>query len=116
MYFLQFERGWTTRLKRLTNAAITSAIAVSLYYAAGIRRGRRRPHPRHWMALAQMCGVELKASVSKKGLGTVHENQPLRKKDSDQPGKELLPSSAVRDCTPDMLRPAKRKPLFLLGM
>lgn len=44
-------------LKRLTNAAIASAIGVSLYYAAEIRRGRRRPHARHWQALARMAGV-----------------------------------------------------------
>ena len=41
-------------LKRLTNAAIALAIGVSLYYAAEIRQGRRRPHPRHWQALAQL--------------------------------------------------------------
>ena len=41
------------QLKRLTNAALASAIGVSLYYAAEIRRGRR-PHPRHWQALAQL--------------------------------------------------------------
>ncbi len=44
-------------LKRLTNAAIASAINVSLYYAAEIRRGRRRPHARHWQALARLAGV-----------------------------------------------------------
>jgi len=47
------------QLTRLTNAAIASAISVSLYYAAEIRRGRRRPHPRHWQALAQVAGIPL---------------------------------------------------------
>ncbi len=45
------------QLKRLTNTAIASAIGVSLYYAAEIRRGRRRPHPRHWEALAKLVGT-----------------------------------------------------------
>lgn len=45
------------QLKRLTNSAIASAIGVSLYYAAEIRRGRRRPHPRHWQRLAKMVGI-----------------------------------------------------------
>ena len=42
------------QLRRLTNAAIASAIGVSLYYAAEIRRGRRVPHPRHWQELANL--------------------------------------------------------------
>lgn len=45
------------QLKRLTNSAIASVIGVSLYYAAEIRRGRRRPHPRHWQRLAKMVGI-----------------------------------------------------------
>ena len=45
------------QLKRLTNAAIASAIGVSLYYAAEIRRGRRRPHQRHWEALANLVSL-----------------------------------------------------------
>jgi hypothetical protein len=42
------------QLKRLTNAAVASAIGVSLYYAAEIRRGRRRPHARHWQMLVNL--------------------------------------------------------------
>ncbi len=45
------------QLRRVTNAAIALAIGVSLYYAAEIRRGRRRPHPRHWQRLADIVGV-----------------------------------------------------------
>ncbi len=42
-------------LANLTNGAIASALGVSRAYAAGIRRGELRPHPRHWRALAQLA-------------------------------------------------------------
>jgi hypothetical protein len=29
----------------------------TILYAADIRAGRRRPHPRHWQALAQLVGA-----------------------------------------------------------
>jgi CRISPR-associated endonuclease Cas1 len=41
-------------LATITVPAIASAIGVSMPYAADIRAGRRRPHPRHWEALAQL--------------------------------------------------------------
>jgi CRISPR-associated endonuclease Cas1 len=44
------------RLAHVANSAIASALGVSLYYAADIRRGRRRPHPRYWLALAKLIG------------------------------------------------------------
>lgn len=53
------------QLKRLTNAVIASAIGVSLYYAAEIRRGRRRPHPRHWQTLTQLVHFSSRAQVQK---------------------------------------------------
>jgi CRISPR-associated endonuclease Cas1 len=37
---------------------IAAAINVSEVYAGLIRSGRRRPHPRHWQALAALVGVE----------------------------------------------------------
>ena len=40
-----------------TIAALASALGVSISYAADIRKGRRRPHPRHWHALAELEGV-----------------------------------------------------------
>jgi CRISPR-associated endonuclease Cas1 len=49
------------QLRRLTNAAVASAICVSLYYAAEIRRGRRRPHPRHWSSLAKLVRLRTDA-------------------------------------------------------
>jgi len=45
------------RLVCIANSAIASALGVSVYYAADIRRGHRRPHPRHWQALARLVGV-----------------------------------------------------------
>lgn len=49
------------KLASLTFSAIASALQVSAPYARDIRAGRRRPHPRHWKQLAQICGiVELK--------------------------------------------------------
>ena len=36
---------------------IAAAIQVSELYAGFIRSGRRRPHPRHWQALAALVGV-----------------------------------------------------------
>jgi hypothetical protein len=38
-------------------SAIASAIAISHPYAADVRSGKRRPHPRHWKALGQLVGV-----------------------------------------------------------
>ena len=36
---------------------IAQAMQVSQPYAAFIRAGRRRPHPRHWQVLAELVGV-----------------------------------------------------------
>jgi CRISPR-associated endonuclease Cas1 len=41
---------------------IASALSVSWMYAAHIRRGKRRPHPRHWQKLADL--VSVRPSVS----------------------------------------------------
>jgi CRISPR-associated endonuclease Cas1 len=45
------------RLAGITYSTIASVLGVSEPYAADIRAGRRRPHPRHWQALAQLVGV-----------------------------------------------------------
>jgi CRISPR-associated endonuclease Cas1 len=42
------------RLLELTNVHIARELEISLVYAADIRRGKRRPHPRHWQALAKL--------------------------------------------------------------
>lgn len=45
------------RLAELTVPAISKMLAISGPYATDIRAGRRRPHPRHWLALAQIVGL-----------------------------------------------------------
>jgi CRISPR-associated endonuclease Cas1 len=47
-------------LPRLASASlseIASAIGVSIPYASDIRKGRRRPHARHWQALGMLVGI-----------------------------------------------------------
>ena len=44
-------------LLRSSISQIANALKVSIPYAANIRLGRRRPHPRHWLALAQLIGI-----------------------------------------------------------
>jgi hypothetical protein len=44
------------RLRTIKVREISEAVHVSKPYAALIRAGRRRPHPRHWQALAQLVG------------------------------------------------------------
>jgi CRISPR-associated protein Cas1 len=39
-------------LREISNSLIMSTLDVSLPYAVSIRHGQRRPHPRHWQALA----------------------------------------------------------------
>lgn len=36
---------------------IATALKVSIPYAANIRLGRRQPHPRHWLALAELVRI-----------------------------------------------------------
>lgn len=45
------------RLKTIRVWEIAKALKVSQPYAALIRSGRRRPHPRHWETLAELAGV-----------------------------------------------------------
>ncbi len=45
------------RLRTIKVREIAEAMQVSKPYAALIRAGRRRPHPRHWLALAGLAGV-----------------------------------------------------------
>jgi hypothetical protein len=44
-------------LKHKKIREIAEAMQVSEPYAALVRSGRRRPHPRHWQALAQLLGL-----------------------------------------------------------
>jgi hypothetical protein len=45
------------RLKSLKPSTLMSALSVSNPYALDIRAGQRRPHPRHWRALASLVDV-----------------------------------------------------------
>jgi hypothetical protein len=45
------------RLAGVSVSSIASDLKVSRPYASEIRRGIRHPHPRHWLALAQLVGV-----------------------------------------------------------
>jgi CRISPR-associated endonuclease Cas1 len=51
------------RLAGVTIPTIMSALNVCASYAADIRRGRRRPHQRHWEMLAALAGVSLKGLI-----------------------------------------------------
>jgi len=45
------------RLGTVKVREIAQALQISKPYAALIRAGRRRPHPRHWQALAELVGL-----------------------------------------------------------
>jgi CRISPR-associated endonuclease Cas1 len=47
------------RLAAITISVLSSALGVSESYAADIRAGRHRPHPRHWLHLAQLVGMSM---------------------------------------------------------
>jgi CRISPR-associated endonuclease Cas1 len=55
------EEAYRTRIQPalagITVPAIATALGISEPYATDIRAGKRRPHPRHWRALAQIVGV-----------------------------------------------------------
>jgi hypothetical protein len=56
---------------RLANASlsqIAAAIGVSIMYASDIKRGRRRPHPRHWLSLAALAGFKLGGQGADNGV------------------------------------------------
>jgi hypothetical protein len=46
------------RVPSLPASAIARALHVSQAYAAQIRAGKRRPHPRHWLPLAMLLGFD----------------------------------------------------------
>jgi CRISPR-associated protein Cas1 len=49
------------RLAAVTISRLSSTLGVSESYAADIRAGRRKPHPRHWPALAELVGFSSSA-------------------------------------------------------
>jgi len=45
------------RLRTVKVREVAQALHISKPYAALVRAGRRRPHPRHWLALAELVGA-----------------------------------------------------------
>jgi len=45
------------RLSKVSISSIATALSVSWSYAADIRRGKGRPHARHWERLAELAGL-----------------------------------------------------------
>jgi hypothetical protein len=45
------------RLAEITIPTISTVLGISEPYATEVRAGKRRPHPRHWLTLAQLVGV-----------------------------------------------------------
>jgi ribosomal protein L32 len=45
------------RLASVTISVMASTLGVSESYAADIRAGRHRPHPRHWQMLEKLAGI-----------------------------------------------------------
>jgi hypothetical protein len=55
------EKSYTKRIQpnlaKVTISAISKALRVSMPYASGIRAGKRRPQPRHLLALVLLVGA-----------------------------------------------------------
>jgi len=49
-----YEKQVQPQLSAASLSQIAVALGVSIPYASDIRKGRRRPHPRHWEALAKL--------------------------------------------------------------
>jgi hypothetical protein len=52
-YFKQIQ----PQLATIELKTIAVTLGVSIPYASDIRAGQRRPHPRHWLVLAQIAGL-----------------------------------------------------------
>ena len=44
------------RLLEITTSAITAALGVTWAYAHDVRKGKKIPHSRHWLKLAEIVG------------------------------------------------------------
>jgi hypothetical protein len=51
------------RLSSVTISTLSSALGVCESFAADIRAGRRRPHPRHCQKLAELIGLSMSGTV-----------------------------------------------------
>ncbi len=52
-----FDNDIQPKLAKLATASIASCLEVHWTWASRIQRGIKRPHRRHWLALAQLTGV-----------------------------------------------------------
>ena len=50
------------KLKAVTLSVLSSALGISIPYAVSVRNGKRIPHPRHWLKLAELSEIEIGAS------------------------------------------------------
>jgi hypothetical protein len=53
-----FARRVVPALRTLRTAAVSRCLSSTVAYAALVRSGQRTPHPRHWQALARLCGIQ----------------------------------------------------------
>ena len=61
-------------LANVTRCAMSTALGVSWVYISHIRAGAKRPHPRHWVKLAELVGlVELSGWRSLSGASLAPE-------------------------------------------
>jgi hypothetical protein len=51
-------------LANVTTSALATALGVSWVYASHIRAGAKRPHPRHWLKLAELVGLNGKSQFT----------------------------------------------------
>jgi len=60
------EKQYCKQIVPLLHCVKTSVVAkvlgVSDTYVSDVRRGKRVPHPRHWLALAELAGVKMEAA------------------------------------------------------
>ena len=52
-----FARKIQMMLANVTTSAISTALGVYWVYASHTRAGAKRPHPRHWVKLAELVGL-----------------------------------------------------------
>ena len=80
-------------LPSVSGWAIARTLGVSRAYAADIRRGKRRPHPRHWQALAQLVGVSADDGQHHRQRHLAHDQSALQA----SPGRARRPLSTGLD-------------------
>jgi hypothetical protein len=74
------------RLAQMRPADIMNVLGVSWLYASYIRRGIKRPHPRHWVKLAELAGgragIDFRRKHGEVAVGTARARDQFRIKRS----------------------------------